>query len=73
MQHLVQPNDTNIRSQKKAPAPLTLNDFLLTHMLLSPTPVVAVSTAILGGESPAEDTPKAVECFVLNVPWQREC
>jgi hypothetical protein len=65
--------DSRTGREKKAPIPMTLTDFLLTHMLLSPTPVVAVSTAILGEESVEDETPRAVECFVLRVPWQREC
>jgi hypothetical protein len=52
---------------------MTMSDFLLTYMLLSPKPVVAVSKAITGGESQADESSKATECYVLEIPWQREC
>jgi hypothetical protein len=64
---------SKIADNKKAPIAMRLNDFLLTHLLLSPTPLVAVSKAIMGGESPADHTLTPVECFVVNVPWKREC
>jgi hypothetical protein len=53
--------------------PLHINDFLLTYMLLSPKPIVAVSTAITGAKSPRNESVKAVDCYVLDIPWQRDC
>jgi hypothetical protein len=42
-------------------------------MILSPEPVVAVSKAITGEKSTVNEIPKAVECYVLEIPWQRDC
>jgi hypothetical protein len=61
----------NVR--EKTNKPMIINDFLLTYMLLSPKPVVAVSKAITGENPPAPESPKAAECYVLEIPWQRDC
>jgi hypothetical protein len=66
-------NNTGGGTREKTLNPMTINDFLLTYMLLSPKPVVAVSKSITGVKSVLNDGPKAVEAYVLEIPWRREC
>jgi hypothetical protein len=58
---------------RRLPRLFRLDDHVLTHMLLSRKPIVAVAKSILEPGSMDASAQEGQECFFFHVHWQAVC
>jgi hypothetical protein len=62
------------QDQRRLPRLFRLDDHVLTHMLLSSKPIVAVAKSILEpGRSGASSVQEGQECFFFHARWEAVC
>ena len=70
----IEAGDGKVENIRHLPRLFRLDDLVLTHMLLSRKPIVAIAKSILEpGLSDASSAEEGQECFFFHANWQAVC
>ncbi len=72
--NLAEASEGIAEEKRRLPRLFRLDDHILTHMLLSRKPIIAVAKSILErGSSDACSVEDGQECFFFHAKWQAVC